>query len=193
VKPVTPVGLRPPELILTGTVNNTLDVWSFGCLVFELITGQPLFCVLGYSSPGMEDDDHLLSLTTYLGPLPDELYKHWKKSSFYFTDERELFNCQVQGVYEEREEYEEEEAEAEAEPIIIQQTSMEELFDETNPDLGQDEARQIKLLIRRILQYDPAKRPTPAEILRDPWFCGETEYASSNRSLYGLSSSGLEL
>ncbi|KGO68561.1 hypothetical protein PEX1_012980 [Penicillium expansum] len=38
-KPVTPLGLRAPESILTGSVNNTVDVWSFGCIVFELITG----------------------------------------------------------------------------------------------------------------------------------------------------------
>ncbi|KAK5673725.1 hypothetical protein LTS12_029769, partial [Elasticomyces elasticus] len=38
-KPVTPLGLRAPELILTGAVNNTVDIWSFGCLIFELITG----------------------------------------------------------------------------------------------------------------------------------------------------------
>lgn len=48
---------------------------------------------------------------------------------------------------------------------------MEELFDQAGPDLGEDEARRVKALIRRILQYDPAKRPSPAEILLDPWFC----------------------
>ncbi|KAJ5876804.1 hypothetical protein N7455_000269 [Penicillium solitum] len=94
-KPVTSRGLRAPELILTGAVNDTLDVWSFGCILFELITGQPLFCV-PYSE--MEDDDHLLSLTTQLGALPDELFKNWRTSSLYFTPERKLFNCQLGGV-----------------------------------------------------------------------------------------------
>ncbi|KAI2716166.1 hypothetical protein CBS147354_6966 [Penicillium roqueforti] len=89
-KPVTPLGLRAPEFILTGAVDNTVDIWSFGCLVFELITGQPLFCIL---SSEMEDDDHLLSLTAQLGALPDELYKYWTTLSLYFTPERKLFNC----------------------------------------------------------------------------------------------------
>ncbi|KAJ5458844.1 hypothetical protein N7530_010788 [Penicillium desertorum] len=155
-KPVTPVGLRAPELILTGAVNNTLDVWSFGCIVFELITGQPLFCV-PYSE--MEDDDHLLSLTAQLGALPDELFKHWTTSSLYFTPERKLFNCQLGGVAPGQK------------PLMLEQASMEESFDRARPDLDEEEAHKMKALIRWILQYDPAKRPSPAEILSDPWFC----------------------
>nr|XP_036580255.1 serine/threonine-protein kinase SRPK3 [Colletotrichum truncatum]KAF6788087.1 serine/threonine-protein kinase SRPK3 [Colletotrichum truncatum] len=155
LKLVTPLGLRAPELILKGAVNPTLDVWSFGCLVFELITGQPLFCVPGGE---FKDDDHLLSLTSQLGPLPDELFKHWKTSSFYFTPEGKLFNCQVGGCGEGEE------------PLMLEETSMEELFDEAGPDISDEEAGTIKRLIRRILQYDPARRPSPSEILQDPWF-----------------------
>ncbi|KAJ5696832.1 hypothetical protein N7536_007244 [Penicillium majusculum] len=155
-KPVTSRGLRAPELILTGAVNDTLDVWSFGCILFELITGQPLFCV-PYSE--MEDDDHLLSLTTQLGALPDELFKNWRTSSLYFTPERKLFNCQLGGVPPGKE------------ALMLEQESMEESFDRAGPDLGEEEARKVKALIRWILQYDPAKRPSAAEILSDPWFC----------------------
>ena len=143
-------------MALTGAVDNTTDVWSFGCLVFELVTGQPLFCVPGSE---FEDDDHLLSLTARLGALPDGLFKHWKMSSLYFTPERKLFNCQLGGVTQGEE------------PLMLEEESMEELFDQASPDLSDNEARKVKALIRWILQYDPAKRPSPAEILLDPWFC----------------------
>ncbi|KAJ5356043.1 hypothetical protein N7517_010652 [Penicillium concentricum] len=156
-KPVTPLGLRAPELILTGAVNNTLDVWSFGCVLFELIIGQPLFCVPWSKR---EDDDHLLSLTAQLGALPDELFKHWASSSLYFTPERKLYNCQLGGVPPEEE------------PLILEQMSMEESFDRADPDIDEEEAYKVKALIRWILQYDPARRPSPAEILADSWFCG---------------------
>lgn len=143
-------------MILTGAIDNTIDVWSFGCLVFELITGQPLFCVPG-SKYG--DDDHLLSLTAQLAALPDELFRHWKTSSLYFTPERKLFNCQLGGVPTGQE------------PLMLEQESMEELFDLAGPDLGEEEANRVEALIRWTLQYDPAKRPSPAKILSDPWFC----------------------
>ncbi|KAI2615149.1 serine protein kinase [Hypoxylon sp. NC1633] len=156
-KPVTPLGLRPPELILTGEAHRTIDIWSFGCLTFQLITGLPLFCV-PYDSESDQDDDHLLSLTASLGALPDKLYRKWKNSSLYFTPERKLFNCELGGVVEG------------AEPLMVEQLSMEELFDQAGPDLEEQEAHQVKTLIRWILQYDPAERPTPAEVLLHPWF-----------------------
>jgi non-specific serine/threonine protein kinase len=54
---------------------------------------------------------------------------------------------------------------------MLEQESMEELFDLAGPDLDEEEANKVKALIRWILQYDPAKRPSPAKILSDPWFC----------------------
>lgn len=54
---------------------------------------------------------------------------------------------------------------------MLEQRSMEEALDQAGPDLNEEEARKVKALIRWILQYDPAKRPSPAEILQDPWFC----------------------
>ncbi|KAJ5796094.1 uncharacterized protein N7518_004634 [Penicillium psychrosexuale] len=100
-KPVTPRGLRAPELIFTNAFDNTVDVWSFGCIVFELLTGLPLFC-LPYSNMVDADDDHLISLTTLLGDLPDELFSRWTRSSLYFTPERNLFNEELGGSVRER-------------------------------------------------------------------------------------------
>ncbi|KAG2350165.1 kinase-like protein [Suillus weaverae] len=40
---ITAGDLRPPEIFLGGPWNETVDIWSFGCLIFELIIGQPFF------------------------------------------------------------------------------------------------------------------------------------------------------
>lgn len=119
------------------------------------MTGQPLCCVPGSD---FEDDDHLLVLTERLGALPNALFEQWKTASRYFTPDRKLFNSALGGVKEGEE------------PLILEEKSMEESFDEAGPEIDEEEARKIKMLIRRILQYDPAKRPSTADILRDPWF-----------------------
>ncbi|KAI1283497.1 putative serine protein kinase [Xylaria sp. FL0933] len=157
-KPITPVGLRTPEYVLTGAVNHTMDIWSFGCLVFELLTGLPLLCTPWYPNQTDTDDNHLQEMTARLGPLPDNLYQHWKTSSLYFTPERKLYNCQLGGIPEGEE------------PLILEEQTWEEVFDQAKLDIDEEEARKVKALIRRILQYDPEKRPSAAEVLRDPWF-----------------------
>lgn len=139
------------------TVDKSLDIWSFGCLVFELITGQPLVCI-----PGSEwaIDDYVLALNGRLGDIPQELFACWKTSHLYFTKEGELYNSQL-GELEDGEE-----------PLIVEEPSLEQLFDEAAPEIDDREAQQVKKLLRWILQYDPSKRPSPAEISQDPWFRG---------------------
>ncbi|KAK8102103.1 serine protein kinase [Apiospora sp. TS-2023a] len=151
-------------------VNNTLDIWSFGCLVFELITGLPLFCVPWDESEDDMKDVHLFAFTSGLGPLPEELYRHWDRASLYFTPERKLFTCEIGGIPEG------------GEPLMVEMQSMEEMFDEAKPDLDAEEAVKVKILIRRILQYDPAQRPSAAELLRDPWFCDEESGSDPSKS-----------
>lgn len=157
-KLIIPAGLRTPEYVLTGAVNHTTDIWSFGCLVFELLTGLPLFCTPWFPNRTDQDDEHLRLITARLGPLPDNLYQHWKTSSFYFTPERKLYNCWLGGVPEGEE------------PLILEEPIMEEAFDHAELGIDKEEARKVKALIRRILHYDPEKRPSAAEVLRDPWF-----------------------
>ncbi|KAH7183568.1 putative serine protein kinase [Fusarium flagelliforme] len=161
--PLTPRGLRAPELVLKGEVDKSLDIWSFGCLVYELVTGEQLFCVPGYSNKTYENDNHIFELEAKLGPLPDELYNLWETSSQYYTKDRKLYNCELGGV-----------AEGE-EPLMLEQVSMEATFDLTNPELSVEEGDKVKRLVRQILQYDPSKRPSAEEILSDPWFVDELE------------------
>ncbi|KAJ3820086.1 hypothetical protein F5880DRAFT_1615883 [Lentinula raphanica] len=39
---ITPLTLRPPEVILGGLWSEKVDIWTFGCLGFTLLTRLPL-------------------------------------------------------------------------------------------------------------------------------------------------------
>jgi len=52
---------RAPELIFGATdYNNAIDVWSTGCVIAEMVTGQPLF-------PGESASDQLVEIIKILG------------------------------------------------------------------------------------------------------------------------------
>ena len=53
--PATPINMRSPDLILGHPISQDQDTWSFGCLVFELITGRPLFNVDPFDYSEMVD------------------------------------------------------------------------------------------------------------------------------------------
>jgi non-specific serine/threonine protein kinase len=55
--PVTLLGLRAPELALGLPFDQTIDIWSFGCLVFEFVTGMPLFAMASFDLTDDENDD----------------------------------------------------------------------------------------------------------------------------------------
>ncbi|ROW07940.1 hypothetical protein VMCG_03421 [Cytospora schulzeri] len=74
-KIVRPVALRAPEIILKQPVDEKIDIWSFGCLIYELITGTQLFgvCLMGDDKEEDADDDHLLEFHDIIGQLPDNI------------------------------------------------------------------------------------------------------------------------
>lgn len=100
VKPVTPVGLRAPELILDKSFNQTVDIWSAGCLLYELLIGQQLFaiCTVGCSREEY-NDDHLISMHDILGQLPADLMEKWPRRSKYFTPAGLVFRASAKCVH----------------------------------------------------------------------------------------------
>ncbi|GLB43876.1 putative kinase-like protein [Lyophyllum shimeji] len=52
---ITTCGLRAPEVILQGPWDEKVDIWAFGCLIFEFITGSALFEMKPYPEEGLDE------------------------------------------------------------------------------------------------------------------------------------------
>jgi serine/threonine-protein kinase SRPK3 len=155
---VTPAGLRALELILETNFNESVDIWSSGCLVFEFVIGIPLFTVSHWSGSEQDqtDDDHLLRMSDIFGPLPEELFSKWTRADRYFGPDRERINSIVDG------------STSEDPPSLFD--SLENRFDKSKPaDMGEEDAASAISLIRTILQYVPSQRPSVNDLLRHPW------------------------
>lgn len=72
---------RSPEVLLAYHWGSSADLWSFACLIFELLTGDYLFDPRegkAYS----KDDDHIAQIIELLGPFPRQMLKE----SYYARD-----------------------------------------------------------------------------------------------------------
>ncbi|KAI9006325.1 CMGC/SRPK protein kinase, variant [Hyaloraphidium curvatum] len=80
---------RSPEAILGAKYGTSADMWSLGCMVFELLTGDYLFDPQAggrYS----KDDDHMAQIVELLGPFPKHLALAGKYSMDIFNRKGEL-------------------------------------------------------------------------------------------------------
>lgn len=71
---------RSPEVILGLSYGTAIDMWSLGCILAELHTGQPIF-------PGHDEKEQLLYQMQVLGlPSPSVLMKGKRTANFFDDD-----------------------------------------------------------------------------------------------------------
>ncbi|APA12741.1 hypothetical protein sscle_10g075110 [Sclerotinia sclerotiorum 1980 UF-70] len=157
---VTPVSLRSPETILKEVPTTNQDMWSFGCLIFEFITGRPLFVVDNAGDENETNDDHFLQLFSTLGPIPMDILSKWSRANIYFNSHGENIKNYIGNLLEGFDM-----------SLLEDQPTLEELFEQYKPvGMEREESREVMRILRWILQYDASKRPLSSELLRDPWF-----------------------
>ena len=187
---ITASSFRAPESILGYSISSGVDIWSFGCLLFELLTGSQLFQMLPKNWGDYNiDDHHLLMLTEIIGPLPEHLLAKWQRASIYYGPNRERLSTQPwdhdeddiqgdstdsklddEGDYNEFDDLEENEIPTADRSPPEPHKPLEKLFKDNKPDDIDEEEEQLVLsLLRSILQYEPHKRPLAADLLEHPW------------------------
>lgn len=75
---------RSPEVILEGEYDESADLWSLACMVFELITGDYLFDPKK-GKTYKKNDDHLALISELIGEPKDLNFmkKHDGYDDFY--------------------------------------------------------------------------------------------------------------
>lgn len=138
---------RAPEIILEYPYNETCDMWSVGCMFFELLTGNILF------DPEKKRRfnrarNHIYDMICILGPINENLVSKSSKRKTFFKK-----NGLLKGVEQ------------------IEYISLYELLKDylMVEELSISEMENITLFILRLLDYDPFKRMTTDEALKNSW------------------------
>ncbi|KAI3705031.1 hypothetical protein L1987_75261 [Smallanthus sonchifolius] len=131
---------RAPEVIVGLPYDQKVDLWSLGCILAELASGDVLF-------PNEELVFLLARVIGMLGPIDTDMLERGQETHKYFTDEFDLYHIN--------------EETNEPEYVTPQETSLEEHI-QVSDTLFLD-------FIKNLLEINPQRRPTAREALKHHW------------------------
>lgn len=136
---------RCPESIMGYPYSYTADIWSVGCVLYELLTGFTLF------SPDEnilnKDIQHLYLMEKLIGDIPIMMKKKSPRAKFLFDKSRKYH---IKGV-------------AEFEKLNLSEILVKQYL------VSKADASAFMDFVSNIFVYDPRKRATAAELLKHPW------------------------
>jgi dual specificity tyrosine-phosphorylation-regulated kinase 2/3/4 len=71
---------RAPEIMLGIPYTTAIDMWSFGCIVFECLVGVPIFA-------GENENDQMASIMEIVGVPPRSLIAKATRRKVFFDDD----------------------------------------------------------------------------------------------------------
>lgn len=146
---------RAPEIILRhGCWGALADVWSVGCIIFELLTGDFLFDP--NDGPAFsKDEDHLAQIIELLGEFPSSEYlSRCENALLFFLTPKLLMHIRKLKFW-----------------------SLEDVLAEKYRfDLSDPNVLLLCDLIRKCLRYDLHSRYDCGSLLAHPWFHDNSHY-----------------
>ncbi|KAI4214403.1 MAG: hypothetical protein LQ351_003156 [Letrouitia transgressa] len=150
---------RAPEIILGLPYDFAIDMWSIGCTLFELYTGNILFT-------GRSNNQMLRSIMECRGKFPPKLLRKSKFGSQHFDDLLNFRSIEKDNV-----------TGREKQRIINFVKPVHELKPRIMASADTDELKQKELLsfielLEKCLGLNPDKRCTPMDALKHPFIKG---------------------
>ena len=142
---------RAPEVLLGINYNESSDIWSLACMVFELATGDFLFDPRKGDTYS-KNDDHLAQIIELVGKMPKNFALSGSNSMKYFNKNGKLKRIRKLVYY----------------PLIKILTE--------KYHFKENEAKALNDFIMPMLEYYPNKRITARELLRHPWLNMPADY-----------------
>ena len=79
---------RAPEIFLSAPYTENIDIWSIGCILFELYTGSILFPGFYTRDDTYEWNNHLQLLDKNFGTIPKDLLDAGKNTFIFYTQDQ---------------------------------------------------------------------------------------------------------
>ena len=133
---------RAPEVILGLNLSSAIDIWSAGCVMFELISGNILFKPTKFAHIS-QSENHIAAIIKLCGSIPNYMangyyaYKYFPKNVRTLNDINRTINIKR-----------------------INRYSLRDI-------LGDNSAID---LLEQMLQIDPNKRASAKSLLQHHWF-----------------------
>ena len=147
---------RAPEVILGIDYDASTDLWSYACMVFELITGDFLF----NPRPGQgykKNDDHLALFMEMLGPMPKNMAMQGNMFDHYFQKNPSTGKYIFRRIHD------------------LKQVDLRRLLI-YRYQIKPKESEMLADFLLKILKWHPKDRPTAQSMLSHPWLTMEDDY-----------------
>lgn len=145
---------RAPEIILGLPYDHPLDIWSIGCVIYELLTGKILF-------PGKTNNEMLKLMMDLKGPFPKKMLKKAEFGFKHFETDPNLSFALV------------EDDPVTKQPIrrLISNPAIKKDFSALLAGQAPDKKKlsQLADLLERMTALDPEKRIQPGDALHHPF------------------------
>ena len=146
---------RAPEVILGSKYSMSIDMWSFGCILAELLTGYPLF-------PGEDESDQLSCIMEVYGIPPQKMLDSSKRSRNFFSSKGHPRYCKVTTSHD---------------GSVSYGGTQSKRGKYRGPPESKELSRALKGcedplfldFLQRCMEWDPATRMTPPQALRHGW------------------------
>ncbi|GMT36445.1 hypothetical protein PFISCL1PPCAC_27742, partial [Pristionchus fissidentatus] len=149
---------RSPEILLGIAYDTKIDMWSLGCILVEMHTGEPLFA-------GGSEYDQMMKIVEVLGIPPIELLDKAPKTRKYF----EKRDDGSYGVYRNKDTAYRPPGSRSLAEILGVTTGGPRGRRTNEPGHTVEDYSKFKDLIKRMLRYDPKQRIPPHYAIRHPF------------------------